>query len=73
MTDIADRIEVLLRSRGGRWIEKWQDIRTLENFRVKTIPFGHPLYSETRLYDYDPGITATRLNEAHEYWQAKRR
>lgn len=61
-----DRIVVLIRSRGGRWIEKWQDIRTLEDFRVKTLPFGHPLYgSRAGAGVFDPEATAARLNEAH--------
>lgn len=46
----ADRIEILVRSRGGRWIEKWEDIRRLGDFRVKTLPPEHPLYGDDRLY-----------------------
>lgn len=62
----SDRIEILLRSRGGRWIEKWQDIRTLADFRIKTIPIGHPLYHDQRIrWHYEPELWATRLNEAH--------
>ena len=60
----SSRIEILLRTRGGRWIEKWQDIRTLHNFRPKTLPFGHPCYSR-RLWGHDPEATAAMLNEAH--------
>lgn len=44
----SDRVEILIRSRGGRWVEKWEDIRRLENFRVKTIPSEHFLYSYSR-------------------------
>lgn len=70
----SDRIEILLRSRGGRWIEKWQDIRTLADFRVKTIPLGHPLYHDQRIwFDYEPELWTGRLNEAHDYWQENRR
>ena len=32
-----DRIRVLARSRGGRWIEKYEDSRHLGNFRVVTV------------------------------------
>lgn len=45
----AERICVLVRSRGGRWIEKWEDIRRLGNFRAKTLPPEHPLYGNDRL------------------------
>lgn len=45
-----ERICVLARSRSGRWIEKWEDIRRLGNFRVKTLPPEHPLYSNDRLF-----------------------
>ena len=39
-----DRLPLLIRSRGGRWIEKWESMRRLNNFRIKTIPPQHPLY-----------------------------
>lgn len=65
----SDRIEILLRSRGGRWIQKWQSIRLLADFRIKTIPIGHPLYHDDRIHwDYEIELWATRLNERHEYW-----
>jgi hypothetical protein len=44
-------VPLLVRSRGGRWIEKWEAMRRLENFRVKTIPPDHPLYDRM----YQPG------------------
>lgn len=44
-----DRIQVLARSRGGRWIRKWEDMRRLTNFRRKNLPPEHPLWS--RLLD----------------------
>lgn len=44
-----ERIVVLVRSRGGRWIEKWESVTRLRDFRVKTIPEDHPRYSDTRL------------------------
>ncbi len=70
----ADRIVILLRSRSGRWIEKWQDIRTLANFRVKTLPIGHPLYSHSRIGAgvFDPDATAAHLNRMREHWQVNR-
>lgn len=56
-----DRIVILVRSRGGRWIEKWENIRRLGNFRCKTLPPEHPLYSDERIWDYDSGAMAARL------------
>jgi hypothetical protein len=45
----AERLEVLVRSRSGRWIRKWEDARRLGNFRVKTLPPQHPLYGDERI------------------------
>jgi hypothetical protein len=56
-----DRIVVLVRSRGGRWIEKWESIRLLKNFRVKTLPPGHPQYGNDNLWSYEPEKTAEML------------
>lgn len=39
-----DRVMVLVYSRGGRWVEKWENTSRLGNFRVKTLPPEHPLY-----------------------------
>lgn len=39
-----DRVRVLVRSRGTRWVEVWVKIARLANFRFKTIPHQHPLY-----------------------------
>lgn len=41
-----DRIVVLARSRGARWIETWVSIAHLRDFRVKTIPPDHPMYDQ---------------------------
>jgi hypothetical protein len=49
-----DRIEILVRSHGGRWVRKWEDIRRLTNFRAKTLPPPHPLHGDERLWDYEP-------------------
>ena len=48
----GERIEVLVRSRGGRWIRKWEPLRRLTNFRYKTLPASHPLYSRYEIADY---------------------
>ena len=37
---------VLSRSRSGRWIEKWEALRRLTNFRRKTVPAESPLYAK---------------------------
>jgi hypothetical protein len=41
-----DRIMILVRSRGGRWVGKWEAMANLHNFRVKTLSPGHPLYDD---------------------------
>jgi hypothetical protein len=43
-----DRLPLLIRSRGGRWIRKWEDMRRLGNFRLKTVPPEHPMYARFR-------------------------
>lgn len=58
-----DRINVLVRSRSGRWIEKWEDRRRLTNFRAKTLPPDHPLYSNDRLHPADNEWAAEFLAE----------
>lgn len=40
-----DRIPILVRSHGGRWVEKWERADRLTDFRLKTLPPEHPLYS----------------------------
>lgn len=52
-----DRVVILGRSRGGRWVKKWERRDRLSNFRTKTIPPEHPLY--TRLGDGD-GLASPR-------------
>ena len=39
-----DRIEIIIRSRGGRWVTKWESIDRLDHFRVVTLPPEHPMY-----------------------------
>lgn len=59
-----DRICVYARSRSGRWIEIWQDMRRLSNFRWKTIPPPHPLYGHSRIADYFEDKTLSELQAA---------
>lgn len=69
----SERILVLIRSRSGRWIEKWENIRRLHNFRAKTVPAGHPLYGHLRdRGGIDRGEYAEpdagKLQAARDYW-----
>jgi hypothetical protein len=41
----AEKVELLVRSRGGRFIRKWESLWRLKNLRVKTLPPSHPLYT----------------------------
>ena len=40
----GERVQILARSRGGRWIRKWEASWRLHNFRFKTIPPENPVY-----------------------------
>lgn len=40
--NLPERVLVIARSRGGRWVEKWESLRRLGNFRLKTLPPEHP-------------------------------
>jgi hypothetical protein len=42
----ADRVEILSRSRGGRWISKWEAIWRLTNFRAKTVVDADVVYHQ---------------------------
>lgn len=44
--------QVRVRSRGGRWITKWDRVHRLTNFRAACIPVGHPMRGcrEVELY-----------------------
>lgn len=60
-----ERIAVLVRSRGGRWVEKWEDLRRLDAFRVTTLPPQAPLYEHPRLEPfYDPDTALEQLVDA---------
>lgn len=47
--NLPERVRVLVRSRGGRWVEKWESVRRLDNFRLVTLPPEHPRYADERL------------------------
>jgi hypothetical protein len=42
----GEAIRIVVRSRGGRWIEKYERIWRLTNFRVKTLVDSHPAWRE---------------------------
>jgi hypothetical protein len=46
----GERVKLLARSRGGRWVEKWEVRWRLHNFRVKTVPSSNPIHG--RVPDY---------------------
>jgi hypothetical protein len=48
--NLPESVRVLVRSRGGRWVEKWERTGRLDNFRLKTLPPEHPRYGDDRLW-----------------------
>lgn len=42
--NVSNRMRLAIRSRSGRWIEKWERLDRLDNFRFKTLPPEHPLH-----------------------------
>lgn len=60
--NLPERIPVLVRSRGGRWIEKWESVRRLDNFRIKTLPPEHPKYDDSRRWPH------SEINEEKVRW-----
>jgi len=61
----SDRVSLLVRSRGGRWVTKWEAMHRLRNFRLKTIPPGHYLYDRSQFWQADE-TTLERLRKACE-------
>jgi hypothetical protein len=56
-----ERIVILGRSYGGRWIEKWERIDNLRDFRAKTLPPEHPFYDNDRIWDVVQDVAATDI------------
>lgn len=48
-----ERVRVVARSRGGRWITIWTPISRLTNFRSKTIPPDHPMFTRRDIGRHD--------------------
>lgn len=44
----GERVNLLIRSRSGRWIEKWENVKRLGQFRMKTVPPEHPQYERLK-------------------------
>lgn len=68
----SDRIVVVVRSRGGRWVRKWEDIRVLGNFRAKTLPAEHHMYANDQVWS-DDGAATTAAELAADLTEARRR
>jgi hypothetical protein len=70
--NLPERVKVLARSRGGRWVEKWEAVKRLSNFRLKTLPPEHPRYDDERI----TGATGEDLRRmlwarADQAWEAE--
>jgi hypothetical protein len=52
----SECLKVLIRSRGGRWIDKWMSPCSLANFRYKTLPPSHPLYTRCDISGFDSDL-----------------
>lgn len=61
-----DRIRVMVRSHGARWVEKWESGARLKDLRLKTIPAEHPLYA--RFWNAPTGNWAEDIVAG---WQAR--
>lgn len=46
----GERVQILARAHGGRWVKKWEAAWRLHNFRFKTIPTASPVYE--RVFDF---------------------
>lgn len=55
------RVLVWVRSRNGRWIQKWQRIINLTNFRLKTLPAEHPRYNDALILKFESRERAERM------------
>jgi len=61
--NLPERVRILARSRGGRWVEKWESVRRLSHFRIVTLPPEHPRYADARLWDCEVGESDVRRLE----------
>lgn len=63
---MGEHVELLVKSRGHRWIYKTETLWRLKNFRLKTIPPSHPRYTDVS-GEARPGETLAYLTERHDY------
>jgi hypothetical protein len=61
---LPDRAYLLVRSRSGRWVQKWENVKRLCNFRFTQMQPEHPMYADTRIADYLTDDTLQRLQWA---------
>lgn len=47
-----ERIKILVRSRVGRYVCKWEALKYLRNFRAKRIPESHPHFERIDIFDF---------------------
>ena len=67
----AERVNLLVRSRSGRFIEKIEAMWRLESFRYKTLPPQHPLYNRLKEVTYREE-TLEGLRSVNSYEIARR-
>lgn len=58
---IYGRIVVLVRSHGGRWVQKWENLQRLGNFRVKVLPPEHGHHRDERIRTFTDDAAAQFL------------
>jgi hypothetical protein len=63
----GERLMIRARSRGGKWVTKWEARHRLHNFRFKTVPPSHPQYDEvadfSNLTEFDVARLGIASNE----------
>ena len=65
----SERVQIWARSRSGRWINKWENLRRLTNFRLKTIPPEHPRYADRLIADYCSQEDVDLLNRSAQLYK----
>lgn len=58
---IYGRIVVLVRSHSGRWVQKWESLQRLGNFRVKALPPEHGHHGDERVRSFTDAEAARFL------------
>jgi hypothetical protein len=72
LSNVAERVCVYVRSRSGRWIEKWENLDRLDGFRLKTVPPESPQYDGCRTHNYDDRtVEALRACKTHRSTKRK--